>query len=195
MKALYEAVRYVNNCAVEGSFVECGVYKGGSVMNMALTQQNYARLVHIYLYDTFEGPTPPTQHDVTYNGRSAAQVLQNPKKNYVCSEEEVRKNMLLSGYAPEFFHFVKGDVAQTLKKVIPPKIAILRIDTDWYESTKAVLETLFPKLVKGGVLILDDYGYWKGARKAVDEYFASIDVKPSFRPMEAGVSGVVFFNH
>lgn len=195
MRALYNAVNYVNNCAIEGSFVECGVFKGGSVMNMALTQQNYARIAHIYLYDTFEGMTPATEHDVTYHGLTAAQVLKNPAKECVCSEEEVRKNVFSTGYPPEFFHFVKGDVVKTLQQVVPPQIALLRIDTDWYESTKAVLETLFPRLVKGGVLILDDYGYWKGARKAVDEYFVSINKQPRFVPMESGVSGVVFFNH
>ena len=195
MRALYNAVRYINNCAIEGSFVECGVYKGGSVMNMALTQQNYARLVHMYLYDTFEGMTAATDHDITYHGHSAAHILKNPEKKCVCSEEDVRKHVFSTGYAPEFFHFVKGDVVQTLQKVIPPKIALLRIDTDWYESTKAILEHLFPQLVKGGVMILDDYDYWRGARKAVDEYFAANNITPSFIPMGPGISGVVFFNH
>lgn len=71
---------------------------------------------------------------------------------------------------------IEGDVLETLVKTqnIPGKISVLRLDTDWYESTKKELEVLYPKLAVGGVLMIDDYGYWGGAKKAVDEYFADI---------------------
>jgi O-methyltransferase len=62
-------------------------------------------------------------------------------------------------------------VEDTIPASVPEQIALLRLDTDWYESTKCELEILFPRLVKGGVIIIDDYGCWQGARKAVDEYF------------------------
>ena len=84
------------------------------------------------------------------------------------------------------FSFIKGDVCETLKSPqnIPEKISVLRLDTDWYESTKAELEELYPKLSNGGVLIIDDYGHWQGARKAVDEYFSSQQYKPLFNVID-----------
>jgi len=68
---------------------------------------------------------------------------------------------------------VAGAVEDTLPDRAPMEIALLRLDTDWYASTKHELETLYPRLVSGGVLMLDDYGHWTGCRKAVDEYFAA----------------------
>lgn len=191
MKRLYEAVVEINKKQLEGSFVECGVFKGGSVMNMALTQLNFNKLVHIYLYDTFEGMTPQGQYDINHKGVSADRILKNPSKMCICSLEQVKNNLKLTGYPAEFLHFRKGDVAHTLQEDPPNKISLLRLDTDWYESTKIELEILYPKLVKGGILILDDYGYWKGAKKAADDYFHSIGVDPKFEPIESGVSAVI----
>lgn len=192
MKKLYESVVYINENNIDGSFVECGVYKGGSVMNMALTQLNYAKLVHLYLYDTFEGMTPHGDYDVNFRGETASRILKNPSKKCICSLEEVKKNLELTSYPQEFIHFVKGDVAATLQETIPPKIALLRIDTDWYESTKISMEVLYPRLVTNGVLILDDYGYWQGARKAVDDYFTAVGQRPHLKPIEDGVSAVFY---
>ena len=192
MERLHESVVYINENNIDGAYVECGVYKGGSIMNMALTQLNYIKKVHIYLYDTFEGMTPQTKHDINYRGVSASRILKNPSKMCVCSLEQVKKNVSLAGYPKEFFHFRKGDVADTLKGNIPEKISLLRLDTDWYESTKIELEVLYPKLVTGGVLILDDYGYWLGARKATDNYFSSIGITPEFEALENGISGMLY---
>lgn len=192
MERLYEAVIYINENNIEGSFVECGVYKGGSIMNMALTQLKYNKIVHIYLYDTFEGMTTEGGFDINHRGVPASRILKNPSKKCICSLEQVKKNVSLTNYPQEFLHFRQGDVAVTLKEKVPEKISLLRLDTDWYESTKIELEILYPKLVKGGVLILDDYGYWKGARKATDDYFSSIGVKPEFEPIEEGISAVIF---
>lgn len=192
MNKLYESVVYINENNIEGAYVECGVYKGGSVMNMALTQLNYPGMVHIYLYDTFEGMTPPGDFDVNYRGVSGQRILKRPSKRAICSLEQVKKNLSLTSYPKEFLHFRQGDVAVTLREKVPEKISLLRLDTDWYESTKIELEVLYPRLVKGGVLILDDYGYWRGARKATDDYFSSIGTTPKLEPMESGVSGVIF---
>lgn len=191
MKRLYEAVIEINKNQLEGAFVECGVFKGGSVMNMALTQLNFNKLVHIYLYDTFEGMTPQGEFDINHKGVSADRILKNPSKLCICSLEQVKSHLKLTGYPQEFLHFRQGDVAETLKADLPKKISLLRLDTDWYESTKIELEILYPRLVKGGVLILDDYGYWKGAKKAADDYFESIGIDPQFEPIESGVSAVI----
>ena len=71
--------------------------------------------------------------------------------------------------------FRQGDVADTLAdaSTLPEKISLLRLDTDWYESTKIELETLYPRLAKRGILIIDDYGQWAGQKQAVDEFFAA----------------------
>lgn len=79
--------------------------------------------------------------------------------------------MSLSVYPSEHIHFIKGKAEDTIPRHAPRQIALLRLDTDWYESTKHELEHLFHRLSPGGVIIIDDYGFWKGARKAVNEYF------------------------
>lgn len=192
MERLYESIVYINENNIEGAYVECGVYKGGSIMNMALTQLNFAKMVHIYLYDTFTGMTHPGEFDINYRGVPASKILKRPSKKGICSLEQVKKNVSLTSYPQEFLHYCPGDVAITLKANVPEKIALLRLDTDWYVSTKIELEVLYPRLTKGGVLILDDYGYWRGARKATDDYFSSIGITPKFQPLESGVSGIFF---
>ncbi len=86
--------------------------------------------------------------------------------------EEVKHNLLSTGYPAERISFIKGKVEETIPLNAPPQIALLRLDTDWYESTYHELVHLFPRLSSGGILIIDDYGHWKGARKAVDKYFS-----------------------
>ena len=92
----------------------------------------------------------------------------------IASFDEVRNNMLMTGYAEELLHFVVGDVLTTLPTLAPEKIALLRLDTDWYESTAHELRNLWPRLQPGGILIIDDYGWWKGARRAVDEWMKDL---------------------
>ena len=132
---------------------------------------------NLYLYDTFEGMPPPTEDDKTFDGKAAAELLESntaKEENLVWAYsplEAVKQAMNTTGYPADKIHFVKGKVEDTIPKQIPSTIALLRLDTDWYESTKHELVHLFPLLVPGGVLIIDDYGHWQGARKAVDEYF------------------------
>jgi hypothetical protein len=85
---------------------------------------------------------------------------------------DVKRNMALTGIESDQMIFVKGKVEDTIPNTIPEQIALLRLDTDWYESTKHELIHLYPKLIKKGILIIDDYGHWKGCKEAVDEYFA-----------------------
>jgi len=196
--SLLRAVDYVHKNNVAGDFVECGVWRGGSVMAMiAQLQTLNAPERKIWLYDTFEGMTAPTSHDVdSVGGVSAAQLLNATEvaggNNVWCvaSLEDVEANLSKTNYSPEQLVFVKGDVALTLKESSPEKIALLRLDTDWYESTKAELEILYPKLVPGGVCILDDYGHWQGARKAVDDYFEQLGARPLLMPID--FSGRIF---
>jgi len=183
MYFLIKAIEQVKNNRTEGDFVECGVWKGG---NLILFQKMIEKLnikKKIYAYDTFEGMTEPGKFDHTFKKESAKEILHalkkkqvDPKKNIVlaeCSLNDVIKNYKKNTKFNQNLLCTKGPVEKTLtlKKNIPKKISILRLDTDWYESTKIELEILFPLLVKGGILIIDDYGYWNGAKKAVDQYF------------------------
>lgn len=175
--ALVNAVQHIVRNNIEGAIVECGVWKGGSIMAAALTLKMLGIFNReLYLYDTFSGMTEPGEIDVSVDGEAAKQTFSQKKiakdQSDWCfsSLEEVKENVLSTGYPPEMFHFVKGKVENTIPQTIPSRISLLRLDTDWYESTKHEMNHLFPILTKNGVLIIDDYGYWKGSRKAVDEY-------------------------
>jgi O-methyltransferase len=173
--ALARAVEYIERRGIEGAIVECGVWRGGSMMAVALTLLRLGVTNReLYLFDTFSGMTEPTAEDVTYSGETAAALLADAEKDAnvwaIASLDDVRDAMLSVGYAAERVHFVRGRVEETLPERAPDRIALLRLDTDWYASTKHELVHLWPRLAHEGVLILDDYGYWQGARHAVDEY-------------------------
>jgi hypothetical protein len=178
--ALCDAMRYLSRNSIEGAIVECGVWRGGSMMAAAavlLEQGDTER--ELYLYDTFEGMTEPTQHDVDFRGRTAAGLLSYHEGPVAeASLDEVRLNMARTAYPIDRCRFVVGKVEETLTHTRPAKIALLRLDTDWYESTKQEMLHLFPLLVPGGVLVLDDYGAWEGARRAVDDYLDSLPYRP-----------------
>ncbi len=198
---LIESVRYVINNNIEGDFVECGVWKGGSMMAIAKTLQMMGVTNrHLYLYDTFAGMTAPTDDDIDQLDRDAATQLTNEENDKTESVvwafsglDEVKKNIASTNYPSEFIHFIEGDVLKTIPATIPNQIALLRLDTDWYESTKHEMEHLFPKLIAKGVIIIDDYGFWKGSRKAVDEYLSNNNISLLLHRMdETGRSAVKF---
>ncbi|MCA9105069.1 MAG: class I SAM-dependent methyltransferase [Planctomycetales bacterium] len=179
VSALCDAVRYVVSQGIPGDLVECGVWRGGSSMASALTlieQGDMGR--ELWLYDTFEGMSEPTEDDRDFLGQSAAAQLElqdpnDPKSVWCVSQlDEVRGNMRRTGYPADQVHFVVGKVEETIPAQVPETIALLRLDTDWYESTRHELEHLMPRLSPGGVLIIDDYGHWQGCRRAVDEYLS-----------------------
>ena len=184
--SLLNAVRYVENESVLGDFVECGVWRGGSVMAMAGELQRLGVTDRqIWLYDTFSGMTAPTAEDIDAGtGAMAANLLNSTDvgdgNNVWCvaGRTDVEANVRSTGYPFEKFTFIEGDVAQTLTREVPETIALLRLDTDWFESTRVEMEVLYPRLAVGGVCILDDYGGWQGARKAVDDYFKAIGHRP-----------------
>lgn len=182
--ALCGAVEYVVRCGIPGAFVECGVWRGGSSMAAALTLQQLGKTdLDLYLFDTFAGMPPPTDADkVALTGEPAAAVL--ARSDRLTSYEwayapldDVRRNLAGTGYPPERVRLVVGKVEDTVPAHAPDPICILRLDTDWYESTRHELVHLFPRLAVGGVLIVDDYGHWSGARQAVDEYLAEQRVR------------------
>jgi len=176
--SLINAVRYIVTNNIFGSFVECGVWRGGSSMAIALTLLQQAKTDRdIYLFDTFEGMSEPREMDIDIHGRLAKEQFIRYKKNIDYADwcnasiEDVRKNLFDTGYPKDKIHFIKGKVEDTLPYSGLDIIALLRLDTDWYESTLHELNHLYPQIANAGICIIDDYGYWAGARKAVDEYF------------------------
>jgi hypothetical protein len=187
-----KSCRYVVENNVPGDFVECGVWRGG---NGILAKKVFERLgsdKRVWMFDTFEGMTEPGDLDVSARTKTSAKAKfdarQKETHNEWCfaSLEDVRENCIKSNIDLSSVLFIKGDVAKTLRvhQNIPEMISVLRLDTDWYESTKVELEVLYPLLSKSGVLIIDDYGYWEGARKAVDEYFKNNSYKPLFNVID-----------
>ena len=185
--ALMKSINFVKHNNVDGDFVECGVWRGGNLILFQKFIEKYSLSKKIYAYDTFEGMSEPDKIDETFKGESSKDLLNklykkkvDRKKNILiadCSIEQVQENFKKFSNKNNLI-CVKGPVEKTLdiKENLPNKISILRLDTDWYSSTKKELEVLFPLLEKNGILIIDDYGFWKGARKAVDEYFENKNV-------------------
>jgi O-methyltransferase len=176
--SLIKAVEYVVKNDIPGEIVECGVWKGGSMMAVAHTLAKLGNVEkHLFLFDTFDGMSEPTELDRNWRGESAAELMANEEETRSQSQvwgvaplAEVLNNMHSTPYPADRIHLIPGKVEETLPDQGPGRISILRLDTDWYESTKHELIHLFPRLSDGGVLIIDDYGHWEGARRAVDEY-------------------------
>jgi O-methyltransferase len=180
--ALVQAVKYIVSAGIDGAVVECGVWRGGSMMAVSKTLLNLGVCDRdLFLFDTFEGMPAPQSDEMDYLGRSGIKLLEEAKRLPYRGQldsfllafaplEQVRNNVLRTAYPNERIHFVKGKVEHTIPAEAPSKISLLRLDTDWYESTKHELVHLFPRVSSGGVVIFDDYGHWSGARRAVDEY-------------------------
>jgi hypothetical protein len=178
---LIEAVKHIVAAGIEGDFVECGVYKGGSVMAMALALLRQGCTDRdLHLYDTFSGMTAPSAIDVDMHGRSP----DSWREWAIAPLVEVQAALGSTGYPVERLHFVRGRVEDTIPHQAPEKVALLRLDTDWYESTRHELLHLFPRLTSGGVLIIDDYGQYRGSKKAVDEYFSQSGVTVLLQRMD-----------
>ncbi len=192
--ALIESTIFVLQNDIPGDFVECGVYKGGSMMAVAITLVEVGvKNKELYLYDTFECRMPaPEEKDVDLYGNRAIDVWGNraidgfSQKKFSevnstwadISLESVKEAMNLTGYPIDRIHFVKGRVEDTIPKNAPESIALLRLDTDWYQSTKYELTHLYPRVSPKGIIIMDDYGHFKGSREAVDEFFMENNLTP-----------------
>lgn len=175
--ALRDAVRYLVRSGVPGAVVECGVWRGGSMLVVARTLlEEGATDRDLYLFDTFTHMPFPGPEDVDLFGTPAAEFYDEASAaeafRYL-PMEEVRRVLEGSGYPPERLHFVPGMVEDTIPDQAPGRIALCRLDTDWYRSTLHEMTHLFPRIEPGGILLVDDYGHFMGAKQAVDEYFAA----------------------
>ena len=196
--ALIEAVRYVHRYGVSGAIVECGVWRGGAMLAAAITLTQLGGADRdFYLYDTFSGMTEPTEKDSLIAGgtdpREQFRLTQTgPDSSDWCRAglEEVKENLTSTGYDGRRFFTIQGKVEDSIPATLPTEIAVLHLDTDWYESTKHELVHLFPRLVPKGVLIVDDYHFWSGVREAVDEYLAESNISIFLMSVENCVVGV-----
>jgi hypothetical protein len=189
--ALYLATRYVVENDIPGAIVECGVWRGGSMHIVARTLDAIGDTSReLYLFDTFEGMTPPSDKDLTFSGKPVADLLDSRPKTAkiwaVASLDDVKQGFEQVPYPTDKIHFIKGPVEETLPEQAPDKIAILRLDTDWYESTRHELLTMYDRLSPGGVLIIDDYGSYQGAKQAVDEFIAETGARLLLTPLGPG---------
>lgn len=180
---LVRATKYIVENCIEGDFVECGVWRGGSMMAVAHTLKQLGDTTRkLYLYDTFAGMSQPTEKDIRFDGVGAQKIIETVYKNAgawcYAAKDEVTRNLLSTGYPESHIFLIEGKVEETIPQTLPAKICLLRLDTDWYESTRHELIYLYPKLVKNGVLIIDDYGHWLGSKQATDEYFEQHTLKP-----------------
>ena len=194
-----ESVEYVINNSIPGCLVECGVNGGHFEDIWIKTLQSFRCVRDIYMFDTFAGMTEPGKYDYT---RTDATIYKNTheevhdiwKSNAIddttndwcyTSLRDVKFLLQKNGYPKENLHYVVGDVMQTLSdpRNVPDQIAILRLDTDWYESSKYELEMLYSKVSPGGVIVFDDYFHWDGQRRAVDDFFAVNGITPRIVPI------------
>lgn len=196
---LISAVRYVHDFELPGAIVECGVWRGGSMMAAAwalLRRGDYTRDLH--LFDTFDGMTAPEDRDFNIaTGEAAAARLMRPSPVPALRETltgtlratltEVKQALATVPYPPSRVHYIEGPVEQTLPSYAPRQISVLRLDTDWYSSTKWELDHLYPRLVNGGVLIIDDYGVWNGSKQATDEFLCASGARLLMLRMSGGV--------
>lgn len=188
---LIEATRYVVNSGIEGDVVECGVWRGGSMQTVALVLKSLAVSDRdIHLFDTFEGMSPPGEEDLRFDGKTAETLLKNGTRDQpiwaYATLDDVKEGLREVGYPADRVHFHQGMVETTIPSQAPDRISILRLDTDWYASTIHELDHLYDRLTPGGVLIIDDYGYWRGSRQATDEFLAKRALHLFLSPLLSG---------
>jgi len=191
-----DAINYILNNNIEGVIIECGVEAGNFEYLWINELMKHNAIRDIYLYDTFGGLVKPTEYDYTCKDATLYKMdsnqVYNTWKNFIINEninkwcyvplEQVKNRLNSTGYPQDKLHYIVGDVMETLKDKanIPEKIAILRLDTDWYESSKYELEQMYDNVVSGGVIIFDDYYHWDGQRRATDDFFNKLGINYEF---------------
>lgn len=176
--ALYQSIEYIVRAGIPGAIVECGVWSGGSMLLAAYALQHFGDVSRqIYLYDTFAGMPKPEPIDARWDGMPALPTWEHHQRNggnwcFGGPRHHVSRVVNSSGYPADNFVFVEGMVEDTVPAIAPETISLLRLDTDLYRSTWHELVHLYPLLSPGGILIIDDYGAFLGAKLATDQYIA-----------------------
>jgi O-methyltransferase len=177
LRGLYRSVRYVVNHDIPGDIVECGSAQGGSAALMALTLRRLGSQRKLWLFDTFEGLPSPSSQDPDFE---LADLFTGTCVGTLAEVGELFQRLEIT----DNVEFVKGLFQETLPVTSVERIAVLHLDGDWYESVKVCLDCLYDKVVDGGVIQLDDYGYWKGARNAVDEFLERRGIQTRLRRLD-----------
>jgi O-methyltransferase len=189
---MIEALRYIDRAGVPGAIVESGVWRGGSMQAAALTLLGCGDTEReLHLFDTFEGMPPPSDADVRLkDGRAAKEIMEESERDTriwaIAGLDDVKEGMAETGYPSEKIFYHQGRVEETIPDQAPDQIALLRLDTDWYESTRHELSHLYNRLSPGGILIIDDYLYWEGSRRATDEWLAGTGITMFLVPLDLG---------
>lgn len=177
LRALFRGVRYVVRHNVVGDLVECGCARGGSAALMGLALRQFGAHRRLWLFDTFEGLPAPTSDDPDFE---IADLFTGTCFGDIAEVRELFERLEIA----EGLHLVRGLFQDTLPLAEVPQIALLHIDGDWYESVRACLENLYDRVTPGGLIQFDDYGYWQGARRAVDEFFERHAIRADFRRID-----------
>jgi O-methyltransferase len=171
---LQELVQRLGRLGIDGDIVECGVYRGGSaaVLGAAMLDLGDEPPRRLWLFDSFAGMPPASDQDGEFS--------HTLEGTYVGSEQETRALLEQAGVPPSRFEIVTGFYADTFPTVKTPQTALLHVDCDFYEPVRLTLEKFYPRLSPGGFVVLNDYGIYKGARTATDEFFEAhgLDIEP-----------------
>jgi len=172
------SIEHIINNNIDGDIIEIGVFKGGIIMIMLykLMQLGYTNK-KVHLYDTFSGMTESSEKDINPQGILAD--WNNPGIKCYASYEDVYRNVTSTGYPLENIIFHIGDIRNVKYTDIPSSISLLRLDNDWYELYKFELPIFEPLVIKNGVVIIDDYGFWSGCKEAIDDYINNVNYTPN----------------
>ena len=177
LRGLYESIRETARNKIPGAIVECGTARGGSAALLGLAAKGCDERRPLFVFDTFEGIPPPTAADPDY------EIAAEFTGSFRGELDEVTKlfdRLQIRGGAK----FIKGRFEDTIPHTETGPIAVLHVDGDWYESVKVCLDHLYDRVTAGGIIQIDDYGHWEGARKAVDEFFLARHLRVPLRYLD-----------
>ena len=190
LEATFDAATRLVRNGIPGDFVECGVARGGCAALMATVAAHDSPVRKMWLFDSFEGLPAPTSEDYGQNRESTGKHVRPLVRGSCLGTKEQVEALLFSrfGFARDSIALVPGWFQNTLPvwKQRIGKIALLRIDGDWYESTMCCLDNLYDSVAPGGSIIIDDYGVCFGCKKAVHEFFSRRNLHPRLIPDNRG---------
>jgi O-methyltransferase len=196
LKNIWMLAEMIEKNKTKGAFVECGVWKGGCAAIMVYIAQKYNSKRKIYLFDSFEGLPEPTQKDgkraIFYSNGKSQGKLKSIKKAIGKLAEVQHILFSTLKLKRKYVYFYKGWFQFTIPKYKNKvrQIAILRLDADWYESTKTCLNEFYNQVIPGGFVILDDYENWPGSKRALDEFFKKRKISPKVIKIDS--AGIYF---
>lgn len=175
IQSLQDRLHKINN--IDGDIVECGTWRGGLAALILQHVLDHKLNKLLFIYDTFEGMPEPGDKDHPDALRRYGELKDGEYSDWCRAGIDIVRDTLrqVTETYSDHCYLIEGKVEDTLEVFGPQSIALCRLDTDWYSSTKVEMEVLFPRVVKGGYIIVDDYSDWPGCKLAVDEYLANVE--------------------